>query len=261
MVGTPAYMAPEQGITASEVGPWTDLYAVGVVAYEMVTGEPPSGGLRVRGAGADRRRAGAACAARSVAGARPRDIRVDRVAARDRPRGATGRCRDRRPRRGRRSRRSPSTELGPYWRRSAPVTPALLEPAAGESLTTEEPTTPAPRDARPRRHRRRERRRRPAPARRHGRRCGRARRRRTSAARDHRRGSGEQPPAAARAGAVPFDFDDDRRPELVIGMPGSAAREGGAPGGLVVIHRGDRRATPTVVTPRAAGLPGPVQRR
>jgi tRNA A-37 threonylcarbamoyl transferase component Bud32 len=39
-VGTPAYMAPEQA-TAGEVGPWTDLYAVGVLAYEMLSGEVP----------------------------------------------------------------------------------------------------------------------------------------------------------------------------------------------------------------------------
>ena len=39
-VGTPAYMAPEQA-TAAEIGPWTDLYAVGAVAFEMVSGRLP----------------------------------------------------------------------------------------------------------------------------------------------------------------------------------------------------------------------------
>jgi hypothetical protein len=39
-VGTPAYMAPEQAM-AQEVGPWTDLYAVGVIAYELVSGSVP----------------------------------------------------------------------------------------------------------------------------------------------------------------------------------------------------------------------------
>ncbi len=39
-VGTPKYMAPEQG-TGKKLGPGTDLYAVGVVAYEMLVGHVP----------------------------------------------------------------------------------------------------------------------------------------------------------------------------------------------------------------------------
>src|SRR5919202_801319 len=39
-VGTPTYMAPEQAM-AQEVGPWTDLYSVGCMAYEMFTGKVP----------------------------------------------------------------------------------------------------------------------------------------------------------------------------------------------------------------------------
>jgi hypothetical protein len=39
-VGTPAYMAPEQAL-AQPVGPWTDLYAVGCIAYELCTGRRP----------------------------------------------------------------------------------------------------------------------------------------------------------------------------------------------------------------------------
>jgi Protein kinase domain len=39
-VGTPAYMAPEQAM-GGEIGPWTDLYAAGMVAYEMLAGQLP----------------------------------------------------------------------------------------------------------------------------------------------------------------------------------------------------------------------------
>jgi serine/threonine-protein kinase len=40
IVGTPHYITPEQ-VSGGEVGPWTDLYALGVVAYEMLTGQFP----------------------------------------------------------------------------------------------------------------------------------------------------------------------------------------------------------------------------
>ena len=39
-VGTPTYMAPEQAM-AGEIGPWTDLYSVGVLTYELIVGRPP----------------------------------------------------------------------------------------------------------------------------------------------------------------------------------------------------------------------------
>ena len=43
LLGTPAYMAYEQ-LTRGPIGPWTDLYALGVVAFELLTGKRPYGG-------------------------------------------------------------------------------------------------------------------------------------------------------------------------------------------------------------------------
>jgi serine/threonine protein kinase len=43
MVGTVAYMAPEQ-LTHGKVTPATDVYPLGLVIYEMVTGRKPFGG-------------------------------------------------------------------------------------------------------------------------------------------------------------------------------------------------------------------------
>lgn len=40
ILGTSSYLAPEQ-VTGAEVGPAADVYALGVVAYELVTGERP----------------------------------------------------------------------------------------------------------------------------------------------------------------------------------------------------------------------------
>jgi len=42
--GTPAYMSPEQaglGVDDTPVGPWSDIYALGCVAFEMLTGRAP----------------------------------------------------------------------------------------------------------------------------------------------------------------------------------------------------------------------------
>ena len=212
-IGTPAYMAPEQA-TNDQVGPYTDLYAVGVVAYELLAGRPPF--------------------------ERPTPVAVLYCHVHEPPPPLADVAPDVPPRvrewvewllRKAPSERPPSANqawealeeiavagLGPYWRRAAAITPVAPPPLAPERTagtqlarepTADSPTMALPPD-RPRRRRR------PAIAA-VGLLAAAAAAAGIVAAGDDKK----DPAAAARPPriATPYDFDGDGKQELVLGMP------------------------------------------
>jgi serine/threonine-protein kinase len=123
-VGTVAYMAPEQIRGTAYVGPATDLYAVGLIAFEALTGRLPHGSAGQL-----------ALLARKLEEPAPSLREVDHVAVPHGVEAFIARCLERAPER----RFSSASEALAAWKRLAPGRPATA-PVGGT-----EPTASLPR--------------------------------------------------------------------------------------------------------------------
>ena len=234
-------MAPEQ-VTGDALGPYTDLYAVGVIAYELLSGHPPFNTGTPPVAVLYRHVHTPPPPLAELAPDAPPAVcswvewllEKDPVARPPSAATATEALEE-----------IAVAELGPYWRRDAAITP---DEAAVPTLSPETPTTAAHETpptlvaTRPRR------------------------RALVAGAVLVAAGaaavivlvtanSGPARNPAARKAAAPYDFDGNGRQELVLGMPGSG------PSGAGIVATWDGRRASTLLTAQDAHVRTPLNGR